>query len=226
MFSTNLSCGSRYQTKLKPFICTSHNVYLRISKHINDLNQPPIFTTTVYVRDTWTSRYEGQCLWNQMHNRNCRSKKKRMAKHIGLIRWIAIICAWLPHLDTEDYRTMNNKAVYNFEESNHGKFVSGQIDTVFEYIKIKVWIIECHFYTITPPKCICGVRLWTGLQYNLSEGRELNHWFVISGFPKHMFIIQEFSNTRMVRTIDANFSVLWHDKVQLSEQSDIRQAVQ
>ena len=109
MFNTNLSCGSRYQTKLKLFICTSHNVYLRISKHINDLNQPPISTTTVYVRDTSTSRYEGQCLWNQMHNRNCRSKKKRMAKHIGLIRWIAIICAWLPHLDTEEYRTMKIK---------------------------------------------------------------------------------------------------------------------
>ena len=40
---------------------------------------------------------------------------------------------------------MKNKAVYNFEESNHGKFVSGQIVPEFEYLKIKVWIIECLF---------------------------------------------------------------------------------
>ena len=148
-------------------------------------------------------------------NWNCRSKKKRMAKHIGLIRWNAIICVGLPHLDTEQYRTMKNKAVCNFEESNHGTFVSGQFVTVFEYIKIKVWIIDCHFYTITAPKCICGVRLWTGLECNLLEGRELNHWFVILGFPKHIFIIQEFGNTRMVGIINANFSVFltWQSSI-------------
>ena len=106
------------------------------------------------MSDMSTSRYQGQCWWNPTHNRNCRSKKKRMAKHIGLIRWIAIIFAPLPQLDTEEYRAMKNKAVYNFEESNHGKFVSGQIVPEFEYLKIKVWIIECKQYRWI--SCICA----------------------------------------------------------------------
>ena len=68
--------------------------------------------------------------------------------------------------DTEKYRAMKNKAVYNFEERSNGKFVSGKIVTEFEYLKINVRIIECPFYTTTPPKYIYGVQLWMGLQGN------------------------------------------------------------